>query len=51
MPTSSLCLDGLIVVDCGLGVTRGLVDQGMRSILSLIFITHLHSITISSWVR
>ena len=32
MPTSSLlCLDGrLIVVDCGLGVTRGLVDQGMR---------------------
>jgi ribonuclease BN (tRNA processing enzyme) len=46
MPTSSLlCLDGrLIVVDCGLGVTRGLVDQGMRlESLSLIFITHLHS--------
>ena len=46
MPTSSLlCLDGrLIVVDCGLGVTRGLVDQGMRlEVLSLIFITHLHS--------
>ena len=46
MPTSSLlCLDGrLIVIDCGLGVTRGLVDQGMRlESLSLIFITHLHS--------
>ena len=46
MPTSSLlCLDGhKIVVDCGLGVTRGLADQGMRlTDLSLIFITHLHS--------
>ena len=45
-PTSSLvCLDGqLIVVDCGLGVTRGLVDQGMAlRDLSLIFVTHLHS--------
>jgi ribonuclease BN (tRNA processing enzyme) len=46
MPTSSLlCLEGhRIVVDCGLGVTRGLVDQGMHlQHLSLIFITHLHS--------
>lgn len=46
MPTSSLlCLDGrLVVIDCGLGVTRGLVDQGMPlESLSLIFITHLHS--------
>ena len=46
MPTSSLlCLDGhKIVVDCGLGVTCGLADQGMRlTDLSLIFITHLHS--------
>ena len=32
------------MVDCGLGVTRGLVDQGMQlKDLSLIFITHLHS--------
>ncbi len=39
------CLDGQqIVVDCGLGVTRGLVDQGMQlKDLSLIFISHLHS--------
>ena len=46
MPTSSLvCLDGRkIVVDCGLGVTRGLTGQDMRlTDLSLIFITHLHS--------
>ena len=46
MPTSNLlCLDGrMIVVDCGLGVARGLTDQGMRlTDLSLIFITHLHS--------
>lgn len=46
MPTSNLyVLDGKqIVVDCGLGVTRGLVDQGMHlQDLSLIFITHLHS--------
>ncbi|MFZ1816239.1 MAG: MBL fold metallo-hydrolase [Rhizobiaceae bacterium] len=45
-PTSSLlCLDGrLIVVDCGLGVTRGLVNQGMQlRDLSLIFVTHMHS--------
>ena len=46
MPTSNLlCLNGMqIVVDCGLGVTRGLVDQGMQlKDLSLIFISHLHS--------
>lgn len=46
MPTSNLIVfEGQeIVVDCGLGVTRGLVDQGMQLIdLSLIFITHLHS--------
>ena len=46
MPTSSLlCLnDHKIVVDCGLGVTRGLVDQGMQlKDLSVIYITHLHS--------
>ena len=46
MPTSNLLmLEGApIVVDCGLGVTRGLVDQGMSlKDLSLIFITHMHS--------
>ncbi len=46
MPTSSLLsLAGRqIVIDCGLGVTRGLVDQGVQlRDLSLIFITHLHS--------
>jgi len=46
MPTSSLvCLNGKhIVVDCGLGVTRGLTNQGMNlRYLDLIFITHLHS--------
>lgn len=46
MPTSSiLSLDGQwAVVDCGLGVTRGLVDQGLAlKDLSLIFVTHLHS--------
>jgi|TARA_B110000908_G_C10262409_1_gene460353 ribonuclease BN (tRNA processing enzyme) len=33
-----------IVVDCALGVTRGLVDQGMNlKNLSTIFISHLHS--------
>ncbi|MGR3467769.1 MAG: MBL fold metallo-hydrolase, partial [Shimia sp.] len=45
-PTASLLtLAGrAIVVDCGLGVTRGLVDQGMElKNLTLIFITHLHS--------
>lgn len=46
MPTSSLlALEGQwAVVDCGLGVTKGLVDQGIAlKDLSLIFITHLHS--------
>ena len=46
MPTSQLYrLNGRqVVVDCGLGVTRGLVDQGMQlKELSLIFVTHLHS--------
>ncbi len=46
MPTSNLlCLDGQqMVVDCALGVTRGLVDQGVQlKTLSRIFITHLHS--------
>ena len=46
MPTSSLLsLAGQwAVVDCGLGVTRGIVDQGLAlKDLSLIFITHLHS--------
>ena len=46
MPTSHLlCLNGhQIVVDCGLGVSRGLIDQGMQlRDLSTIFITHLHS--------
>ena len=33
-----------IVVDCGLGVTRGLVDAGVSlKELDLIFVTHLHS--------
>ena len=46
MPTSSLLsLAGQrVVVDCGLGVTRGLCDQGMSlKELTHIFITHLHS--------
>jgi ribonuclease BN (tRNA processing enzyme) len=46
MPTSSLLVLGgcQIVVDCGLGVTKGLVDQGMElRDLNMIFITHLHS--------
>lgn len=46
MPTSNLLsLDGReIIVDCGLGVARGLADQGIDSkTLSLIFITHMHS--------
>ena len=45
-PTSSLLVmnNRSIVVDCGLGVTRGLVDQGVAlKDLGLIFITHLHS--------
>ena len=46
MPTSNLVyLNGLqIVLDCGLGVTKGLVSQGMQlKDLSVIFISHLHS--------
>lgn len=46
MPTASLLeLDGRrIVVDCGLGVTKALVEAGMDlRDLDLIFITHLHS--------
>jgi ribonuclease BN (tRNA processing enzyme) len=45
-PSSSLLEIGgrTIVVDCGLGVTRGLVDAGVSlKALDLIFITHLHS--------
>ena len=46
MPTSSLLELGgrSIVVDCGLGVTRGLTEAGvdLKSI-DLVFITHLHS--------
>jgi ribonuclease BN (tRNA processing enzyme) len=46
MPTASLLEIGgrAIVVDCGLGVTRGLVDAGMHlKTLDLVFVTHLHS--------
>ena len=46
MPTSSLVrLAGHdIVLDCGLGVTRGLTAQGLRlQDLKTIIITHLHS--------
>ena len=46
MPTSSLLqIDGrIIVVDCGLGVTRALVDAGVDlKALDHIFVTHLHS--------
>lgn len=45
-PSSSLLrISGRgLVVDCGLGVTRGLVDTGISlKALDLIFITHLHS--------
>jgi ribonuclease BN (tRNA processing enzyme) len=45
-PTSSLVEIGgrTIVVDCGLGVTRGLADAEMSlKALDLIFVTHLHS--------
>ncbi|MGY2994899.1 ribonuclease BN (tRNA processing enzyme) [Mesorhizobium sp. URHB0026] len=45
-PSSSLLEIGgrAVVVDCGLGVTRGLVDAGVSlKVLDLIFITHLHS--------
>ena len=46
MPTASLLtLAGQsVVIDCGLGVTRGLADQGFAlKDLSAIVITHLHS--------
>ena len=46
MPTSNLFVMNAqhVVVDCALGVTRGLVDQGMNlKNLSTIFISHLHS--------
>ncbi|MBX2884322.1 MAG: MBL fold metallo-hydrolase [Granulosicoccus sp.] len=46
MPTANLLsLNGqTIVVDCGLGVTKALVDQNLQlKDLSVIFITHLHS--------
>lgn len=46
MPTSALVQmgDAQIVVDCGLGVTRALVEAGMDlRQLSHIVITHLHS--------
>ncbi|MET3582289.1 ribonuclease BN (tRNA processing enzyme) [Mesorhizobium robiniae] len=45
-PSSSLLEIGgrKIVVDCGLGVTRGLVDAGISlKALDLVFVTHLHS--------
>ena len=45
-PTSSLLeiAGRKIVVDCGLGVSRGLVETGMKlGDLDLVFITHLHS--------
>ncbi|WP_406871396.1 MBL fold metallo-hydrolase [Aminobacter sp. P9b] len=45
-PTSTLLELGgrTIVVDCGLGVTRGLTDAGLSlKALDLIFVTHLHS--------
>ncbi|CDX24869.1 putative hydrolase [Mesorhizobium sp. ORS 3324] len=45
-PTSSLLEIGgrVIVVDCGLGVTRALTDAGVSlKGLDLVFITHLHS--------
>jgi ribonuclease BN (tRNA processing enzyme) len=46
MPTSSLLEVGgrVVVIDCGLGVTRGLADAGISlRALDLVFITHLHS--------
>lgn len=46
MPTSNLVILGgqQIVVDCGLGVTRGLVDQGIAlKSLTTVLISHLHS--------
>ena len=46
MPSSNLLTLGgrRLVVDCGLGVTRGLVDRGTAlKDLSTILVTHLHS--------
>ena len=46
MPTSSLLEmeNRVCVVDCGLGVTRGVVEAGTAlKNIDLIFITHLHS--------
>ena len=46
MPCSSLLVvDGrAMVIDCGLGVTRGLVDAGLPlTALERVFVTHLHS--------
>ena len=46
MPTSSLLTlgDRCIVVDCGLGVTRGVCDTGTAlAEIDLVFVTHLHS--------
>lgn len=46
LPTSNLIvLNGqFMVLDCALGVTKGLIDQGIQlRNLSLIFISHLHS--------
>lgn len=46
MPTSSLLvLEGQhIVVDCGLGVTRALIEQGVGlEAVSAVFVTHMHS--------
>jgi ribonuclease BN (tRNA processing enzyme) len=47
-PSPTSCLVELggrrIVVDCGLGATRGLVDAGVSlKDLELVFVTHLHS--------
>ncbi|QOF72313.1 MBL fold metallo-hydrolase [Aminobacter sp. SR38] len=45
-PTSTLLELGgrTVVVDCGLGVTRGVTDAGLSlKALDLVFITHLHS--------
>lgn len=46
MPTANLiCIDQQkIIVDCGLGITQGLVKQGFElKNIENIFITHLHS--------
>ncbi|NSX55354.1 MBL fold metallo-hydrolase [Parasulfitobacter algicola] len=46
MPTSSLLriADQVIVIDCGIGVTRAIVNAGVTLMdVDAIFITHLHS--------